>query len=165
MKILVVDDEEIIVESLVEIIRSYGSFTVEGALSGPDAVAKVDVMGGIDLLITDVVMDRMDGFALRDILRGLYPKLEIIFVTGYDLSDYAANVGGAVILSKPIQSTAILQEVHRVWELNEGLGVGSTQPTPETAVFASPTSTSQLTPVVKAEPSPTTSTDLRALVQ
>ena len=165
MKILVVDDEEIIVDSLVEIIRSYGDFQVEGALSGPDALARVDEMGGIDMLITDVVMDRMDGFALRDILRGLYPKLEIIFVTGYDLSDYAANVGGAVILSKPIQSTAILQEVHRVWELIEGLGAGSTQPTPETAVFASPTSTSQLTPVVKPEPSPTTSTDLRALVQ
>ena len=165
MKILVVDDEEIIVESLVEIIRCYGDFEVEGVLSGPDALAKVEEMGGIDMLITDVVMDRMDGFGLRDVLRRLYPTLEVVFVTGYDLSDYAANVGGAVILSKPIQSTAILQEVHRVWELKEGLGVSSTQPEPATSVFASPTSTSQLTPVVSAEPTPATSADLRNLVQ
>ncbi len=167
MKILIVDDEEIIVESLVEIIRSYGEFTVEGVLSGPDALAKVDEMGGIDLLITDVVMDRMDGFALRDVLRRTYPKLHVIFVTGYDLSDYAANVGSALILSKPIQSTAILQEVHRVWDETEGLGVGSVQPEPATGVFAAPTSTAELTPVVKVAPEPTaaSSTDLRALVQ
>ncbi len=158
MKILIVDDEEIIVESLVEIIRSYGAFTVEGVLSGPDAIAKVDEMGGVDLLITDVVMDRMDGFSLRDTLRANYPKLEVVFVTGYDLSDYAANVGAAVILSKPIQSTAILQEVHRVWEQLEG-APASVEPA------LAPTTTAQLVPVAAPETSRTTSTDLRNLVQ
>ncbi|HEX8373353.1 MAG TPA: SUMF1/EgtB/PvdO family nonheme iron enzyme [Chthoniobacterales bacterium] len=165
MKILVVDDEEVIVESLVGIIRSYGDFTVEGVLSGPDAVDKADEMGGIDLLITDVVMDRMDGFALRDHLRRRYPKLHVIFVTGYDLSDFAANVGDALILAKPIHSTAILQEVHRVWEEVEGVNTSPTEAPPATAVFATLTTTSQLVPVVKAEPEPATSTDLRALVQ
>ncbi len=162
MKILVVDDEEIIVMSLVEIIRSYGEFQVEGVLSGPDALAKVDEMGGIDMLITDVVMDRMDGFALRDVLRRNFPKLEVIFVTGYDLSDYAANVGGAVILSKPIQSTAILQEVHRVWELTEGASAVQLESKPE--VFY-PTPVAIAEPVLVEEPSPATSTDLRNLVQ
>jgi len=165
MKILVVDDESIIVESLVEIIRSYGDFQVEGVLSGPDAVAMVEKMGGIDLLITDVVMDRMDGFALRDTLRVSHPLVEVIFVTGYDLSDYAANVGGATILAKPIQSTAILQEVHRLWEQIEGLGAGSVQPTPATAIFATPTSTSQLIPIDRPAPMPAREEDLRNLVQ
>jgi hypothetical protein len=42
MKILVVDDEEIIVESLVDLIRSYGQTEVEGVLSGPDASSGED---------------------------------------------------------------------------------------------------------------------------
>lgn len=80
--ILVVDDEPAVLE-LVKVILSRDGYTVLTAASGPRALdACAEDPGRVDLLLTDVMMPEMSGFALMDGMRDLCPGLPVLFMTG-----------------------------------------------------------------------------------
>ena len=58
-RILVVDDEEIVVRSCVRALADTGH-AVETAQSGAEALAKVDG-AGYDLVLLDIMMPKLDG--------------------------------------------------------------------------------------------------------
>jgi formylglycine-generating enzyme required for sulfatase activity/CheY-like chemotaxis protein len=107
MRILLVDDDTSIVQALLPVLRSLPGHEVRAATSGEEAVETISALGGMDLLITDVVMDPFDGFALSEQLRAQYPAMRTIFITGYDLSDYADRIGSTQLLQKPITIDAL----------------------------------------------------------
>ncbi len=41
--------------------------------------------GGIDLLLTDVRMPRMDGISLAQAVAKIYPQVPVLFISGYPL--------------------------------------------------------------------------------
>ena len=59
---------------------------VSRGTSGERGLENAAAMGGVDLLITDVVMEPMDGFTLREEMRQRYPAARTILISGYDLS-------------------------------------------------------------------------------
>ena len=64
-------------------MRNKGYKVLE-AKSGEDALETIRDGGeNIDLLITDVVMPRMDGPALIREVRETHPDLKVIFISGY----------------------------------------------------------------------------------
>ncbi len=79
--VLVVDDEEGVREVVSEAISSMG-FMVHRAESGEKAL---DMMSEkrIDMVITDVKMEGMDGVALARRLRDRFPKLPLALMTAY----------------------------------------------------------------------------------
>ena len=143
MKILLVDDEPDIVQSLVALLQKLPGHDVRGATSGGQALQSAMSMGGIDLLITDVVMEPMDGFTLRDQIMTRYPAARTIFISGYDLSDYTAQTANHQVLAKPIGQA----------ELIAAIAKESLAPEPPAEV-ASPGQESQ--PEVATEPVPAT---------
>lgn len=81
--ILLVEDEEN-VRGLVSLaLRSYG-YQLLIAENGKDALKLLQsYTGGIDLLLTDVVMPYLGGRELADILQQRFPLMKVIFMSGY----------------------------------------------------------------------------------
>ena len=110
MKILIVDDQPEPIEALAAALRERlgGAGEVHTATGGEQAVAVADRTGAPDVLVTEVVMDGMNGFSLRENLLAARPDLRTIYLTGYDLSQYADYTDGSPIFLKPADPQAIL---------------------------------------------------------
>ncbi|MGA1123138.1 MAG: SUMF1/EgtB/PvdO family nonheme iron enzyme [Chthoniobacterales bacterium] len=105
MKILLVDDEPGLVEAWRELLGSSAGFDVRIAHDGEAALREARSWpGGPDVLVTDVVMDPMDGLTLRETLAAEFPAMRAVFVSGYDLSGYADRTAGARVLPKPVDA-------------------------------------------------------------
>jgi CheY-like chemotaxis protein len=81
-KILVVDDDPDIIEAITTVLESIEDYDVRTALDGVECIQQVKE-DTPDLLILDLLMPRMDGFAVVRDLRGnpRYRKLPIMILT------------------------------------------------------------------------------------
>ena len=84
------------------VLKTIPGHDVRVAANAAKAIEHAAGLGGVDLLVTDVVMDPTDGFTLRDELRASYPEMQTIFVSGYDLSEYVERLEGSLLLAKPV---------------------------------------------------------------
>src|SRR4051794_25187485 len=101
MRILLVDDESTVIQGLLPSLKALPGHEVHVALSGEKAIERAPIIGGIDLLITDVVMGGIDGFTLHEQLVAWYPEMRTIFISGYDLTEYGERVGKCQVIMKP----------------------------------------------------------------
>lgn len=79
-RILVVDDETGIIAVLKEMLLKLG-YEVLTASSGTEALEKLSV-GGVDMVVTDIVMPDVDGLELISNIQAVYPKLKVIAISG-----------------------------------------------------------------------------------
>ncbi|PZQ50342.1 MAG: hybrid sensor histidine kinase/response regulator [Rhodovulum sulfidophilum] len=82
LRILVVDDDALIAMSSVDMLEDLGHEVLE-ANSGEAALRLLRDDAGVDLMITDFSMPRMNGAQLAQAARALRPELPIILATGY----------------------------------------------------------------------------------
>ncbi|MEE8311665.1 MAG: ATP-binding protein [Candidatus Binatia bacterium] len=115
--ILLVEDNEELRVSTCEILETLG-YTVSTASCAEAALELFESEGGgIDLVITDVIMPDMDGKQMADILLAARPDLRIVFMSGYTddiILDRGVTRGEVDFVPKPFsaaQLTAKLQEV------------------------------------------------------
>jgi two-component system, NtrC family, response regulator HydG len=116
-KILVVDDEVGIRESLQKILEKEG-FSVETASNGEDAF-RIIRGGDIDLLISDIRMAGMDGLELLKVCKTVSPFTEAIMITGYASVDTALDSmkqGAYDYITKPFKKADILRAVNKAVE-------------------------------------------------
>lgn len=87
--VLLVEDEQQVLQMTQRILRHYG-YTVLIA-SSPDAALELVARQTqpIDLLITDVVMPKMNGLELHQKLRQRLPQLRCLFLSGYSMDALA----------------------------------------------------------------------------
>ena len=94
--------------------------TVLVAADGIAAVrAAADHAGPIHLLLTDVVMPRMGGKQLADLLRAVRPGLKTLFVSGYTESAIDQDGvldPGVAFLQKPFTIDSLRESVRNVLE-------------------------------------------------
>jgi len=103
--LLVVDDDPDVRDLTAEILRERGYRILEAG-SGEEAVRlAADYPRPIHLLLTDVLMPRMDGPTLAQKLCARRPGLKVLFMTGYSGRALGADDGelphGTEVLSKP----------------------------------------------------------------
>jgi len=112
-RILVVDDEPILVRLLQRALAAHG-YEVEGAADGREALAMLDEMP-VDLILSDVRMPVMDGPALLAALRERPQAPPLIFITGYgDHTDSQLRAMGAVeVHAKPLPAQTLVDIVRR----------------------------------------------------
>jgi two-component system response regulator HydG len=116
-KILVVDDEIGIRQSLKKILEKEG-FEVVTASNGEEAF-KVIRGGDIDLLISDIRMAGMDGLELLKVCKSVSPYTEVIMITGYASVDTAVDSmkqGAYDYITKPFKKADILKAVQKAIE-------------------------------------------------
>jgi len=108
--ILLVDDDKLILNQTQKMLEMLG-YSVLPANVPQDAVEMAaKYQDNIDLLITDVVMPKMNGRDLSLQLRALYPDINIIFMSGY-----ATNVIGQRGI--PISEADFIQKLFMFKEL------------------------------------------------
>jgi CheY-like chemotaxis protein len=81
--ILLVEDERAVRELALNAFQSHG-YKVLTATDGRDAILVAEeYRGSIDLMVTDVVMPRMGGRELAETLRSAFPKMKVLYTSGY----------------------------------------------------------------------------------
>lgn len=113
-RILVVDDDALIRQMLRDGLEAQG-LTVTTASDGQEALAHIDTHLP-DLLLLDLNMPRMDGFALLDVLRsepGTW-GLQVIVLTGRSSQEVLANAleaGASDFIGKPFHMGEVVARV------------------------------------------------------
>jgi CheY-like chemotaxis protein len=114
--ILLVEDELALRELTCLLLQEAG-YTVLESSGVEDALATAkDSHRKIDLLLTDIVMPRLDGRELANQLVALRPLLKILYMSGYT-DDVIVNRGvstqGAMLVQKPFTKSTLLQKVRQ----------------------------------------------------
>ncbi len=113
-RLLIVDDDSIIVESLSEFLRLEG-YVVDGAESVHEAMGHLSKRP-YQVVITDVNMAESDGFDLLRAIKERYADTVVIMITGYGTIDSAVEaikLGAYDYLTKPIIDDEIRLVVER----------------------------------------------------
>jgi len=115
-EILVVEDEAA-VRGLLKTLLEHAGYRVQVAIDGRDALEIVQRRGHPpDLLLTDLVMPRMDGEALVRHLRAQWPELPVLCVSGYarDTGFLERVVPPIRLIQKPFHVGEVLGEIARM---------------------------------------------------
>ncbi len=134
--ILFAEDDEVVRRLLAGILRDHGYEVLE-ACDGADALERLAAHEGpLDLLVTDVVMERMGGRELATEVLRRRPGTAVVFVSGYD--EAQALEGGAAIrnsrfLQKPFEPAELLATVDAALDRRDagqrnGRSIGAAHP-------------------------------------
>ena len=111
--ILLVEDEELYREHIARVLTKAG-YEVLQAADGLEALSTLE-KSKIDLVISDILMPNLNGYALVARLRAKWPKMPVILTTGF-LSQEAAKsmMNGSVdFIPKPINAQTLIDMIHR----------------------------------------------------
>ena len=112
MRILVVDDEGIVLDCCRRILEPEG-YKVMPVVSAEEALAAVEKEGP-SLLLVDVKMPRYDGFYLVRELRKRECAIPIILMSGYSTVETMAqadSIGASRFIAKPFTPEELLETV------------------------------------------------------
>ena len=111
--VLLVDDDAVVRTNVHECLEQLG-YRVYQAESAEAALVVCEKLGGaIDLVLTDLVMPGIGGHGLANQLAQLYPKVRVLFMSGYTEDNAARRsilMNGSLFLQKPF-SVADLSSV------------------------------------------------------
>lgn len=112
---VLVADDDLQVRSVINIILNKSGYRVIEAENGEAAVQQFRKNpDGIDLLVLDIVMPRMNGLDAYEEIRKLRPDVKVIFISGYtaDVIDQkGAGYEDLNIVAKPISPNNLLLKI------------------------------------------------------
>lgn len=117
-KILVVEDQDAMRESLVIAFRDEG-YQVEGAASGEEAMQKLDSQSVYDLVVTDLKMKKVDGLEVLKAVKAANPSTEVVLITAYGTISTAVQAirdGAYDYVTKPFRHQEILKVAKKALE-------------------------------------------------
>ena len=110
-RLLIVDDESEIRDMLSRHFR-YKGYEVDSASDGIEALEKMAQVK-VDVVISDIIMPRMDGVELLRTIRKQYPMIHTIMITGYVTMENALSCmrhGADTCIFKPLEDLNELEE-------------------------------------------------------
>ena len=114
MKILVVDDDAIVIKSCRRILEAEG-FEVTTVPSADEALEKIKYVE-FDLLLMDVKMPKHDGIFLMREIKKNWPDVPIIVMSGYPTPETIADVlklGATQFIAKPFRPDELVKAVRQ----------------------------------------------------
>jgi DNA-binding response OmpR family regulator len=118
-KILLVDDERYVVDSLRELLILEG-YKVDTAVSGAEGITKLEASklngNSYDLVLTDLVMPPLDGMCVLEKAREIDPGIIVILMTGYATIESAVQSirnGAYEYLLKPFLIPDLMLTIER----------------------------------------------------
>ena len=117
LPVLVVDDEESLLQVIREALEGYG-YQVDTATNCRDALSQIRHTP-YEMVILDLLLPDMNGFVLSQEIGRIRPRLKerILFISavlfGQTTVDHL-NAMGAGFLSKPFETTSLVQAVNRI---------------------------------------------------
>lgn len=119
-QILLVDDDVFVRGSSARALRSKG-YTVLEASDGVEALEVLGDSRAIALLVTDVVMPRMDGRQLANAARARRPSLKVLFTSGYTddaVLQHGVKQDEVSFLEKPFRTKQLAGRVRRMLDVD-----------------------------------------------
>jgi DNA-binding NtrC family response regulator len=114
MKILVVDDDAIVIKSCRRILEAEG-FEITTVPGADEALEKIKYYE-FDLLLMDVKMPKHDGIFLMREIKKNWPDIPIIVMSGYPTPETIADVlkfGATQFIPKPFRPDELVKIVHQ----------------------------------------------------
>ena len=114
-KVLVVEDDQTLREALCDTIQ-YGGYQVVSACNGVEALKSLE-RESVDMVISDVQMDVMDGHTLLREVKSRRPEMPFVMVTAHGSIEKAVEAmreGATDYLLKPFQAEVLLEMVSRL---------------------------------------------------
>jgi CheY-like chemotaxis protein len=114
LKVLISDDERVIADTLAAILN-HGGFEARAAYSSAQALEMASVFRP-DLLITDVIMEDMNGIEAAIRIRAMLPKIRVFLLSGQTstpewLEKEKADGYGFEILMKPVHPRDLISRL------------------------------------------------------
>jgi len=115
LNIMVVDDERLVVEQMVGLLRQVEPEADIVGFSEPEEACSYLEKCRVDVAFLDVEMGELDGIGLAKRCKELCPEVNLIFVTGY--SQYmmeAFRLHASGYLMKPVSAEELREELHNL---------------------------------------------------
>ncbi len=117
-KVVIIDDEPIIVEGLSRSIqwKNWQCEVVGTASSGEEGMELIDTVNP-DILFSDICMPGMDGLTMIAAIKSQHPNMEITILTGFRDFDYAQRairLGVTRFLLKPSKTDELMEAVEKM---------------------------------------------------
>lgn len=115
MKVLIVDDDAIVIESCRRILNAE---QIETHIANNAGEAKAILQSEqFDLMITDIKMPQEDGFSLIAWAKEKLPKMRVLMMTGYltpDTEKLGENSGANSFIAKPFTPDELLEQIQLI---------------------------------------------------
>ncbi|MBI3653343.1 MAG: GAF domain-containing protein [Acidobacteria bacterium] len=115
MSILVIDDDHHVRSAMVGMLNSLG-YRAEEAEGGAQALARME-RESFELVLTDLSMPGMDGWAVAAEVRRRWPQIKVVMITGYRSTDqrFRDNMGLLHdIISKPVRLEELSLKINQL---------------------------------------------------
>ncbi len=112
MTAICVDDEELILQRTVSLVKKTNKFDTVESFSDARETLKYFEKGKADLALLDIDMPGMKGLDLATALKEKCPDIRIVFLTGYSefaVDAYAMHATGYLL--KPVSYDRLLEEI------------------------------------------------------
>lgn len=119
ISIVIVDDHPMVREGLEAMLSSQSDLSVVAVVPDGDAALKACSLHRPNLVLTDVRMPRMDGFALLKQIREIYPSTRVLMLAGMPLHEEemrAREAGANGYLPKSINHDMLCNAIHQIME-------------------------------------------------
>jgi len=120
-KILIVDDEPVVIKSAERVLTTEG-YNIESAVSGKEAISMME-QNTYNLVLTDLKMPEMDGITLIKWIKQKKPETGIVIITGYPSQETikeALELGIIDYVPKPFTPSVLTDVTHRAVEWIKG---------------------------------------------
>ncbi|MBZ0157419.1 MAG: response regulator [Alphaproteobacteria bacterium] len=117
VRVLVIDDEEIVRISCRKALRSAG-YEVDTAASGKECLDLLEE-GMYPVVLIDLKMPAMDGIETLVTIKKRYPDLQVIIMSGYDTVEHVVESlcsGAAHYIEKPFTPDMLVKRISEVLE-------------------------------------------------
>jgi DNA-binding NarL/FixJ family response regulator len=149
LKLLVVEDHALVREGLVRLLGQVDEeVTVTGKADFESALALLDAEEDFDLILLDLALPGIDGFAGLDILRKRFPSIPVAVVSAFDdvpTVTRVMNLGASGFIPKAFSGEALLSAVREVLDgsifrpgVSSGARLDSFTPVPSSNVSVQP---------------------------
>jgi DNA-binding NtrC family response regulator len=125
MRILIVDDEEVALNSVKRLLKWRGIRNVDICSSGREAIAKIKETD-FDIVLLDLLMPEVDGLQILESTKPYRPHTEFIILTAIDdipTTVKAIRLGAYDYLVKPVDNDLLFVAIKRAYE-HRGLLIG-----------------------------------------
>lgn len=105
--VLITDDNRDVVDTLAVFLDASG-YRVIATYSAREALDTLDRDSTVGVVISDVRMPDLDGFDFLRVVKHRFPAINVILVTGHEITDEDVVPAGATILQKPVELEKLL---------------------------------------------------------
>ena len=113
MKILLVDDEKLQLKRLEESVKNVLPTAELVAYTNPVLALKENKKQKIDIAFLDIEMPELNGIQLAKSLKGINPKINIVFVTAFNrFAIDAMKIRASGFITKPVNEEKVFEVIN-----------------------------------------------------